>query len=395
MDIVLTQDFFPQVGGAHSWLYEVYRRWTRPVVLLTRAYDATPEQSAAAAAFDSTDHGALEIIRCDIAINDINLASPSCLRRLLAVRREILRCAGAGRATVHCLRAFPEGIAGLFYKLTRPWTRLVVFAHGEEILVAGTSRQLKLAASLVYRFADLVIANSHNTEAMVRTLCPVARTACVHPGVDAGAYSLPEETISLQRESWNWPADTFVLVTVSRMEPRKNQQAVIEAVAALHSEGLRVGYVCAGDGECRTDLERRAQVLGLGRWVRFPGAIDEATKISALCAMDAFVMLSVRIGEMIEGFGIVFLEAAAAGRPSICGDIGGQPEAVKDGVTGYVVDGRDVAAIAAAIRRVMVASPAQKEALTRASRAWAAENDWSLAAAAVRKSVDNLSPGRS
>ena len=87
-------------------------------------------------------------------------------------------------------------------------------------------------------------------------------------------------------------------------------------------------------------------------------------------------MPSVQLGEMIEGFGIVFLEAAAAGKPSICGNIGGQAEAVLDGRTGLVVDGsepgarRRRAAIAGAGRR---AAPA----LGREGLAWAREHDWS------------------
>jgi len=83
----------------------------------------------------------------------------------------------------------------------------------------------------------------------------------------------------------------------------------------------------------------------------------------------------VQIGEMIEGFGIVFLEAAAAGVPSICGDSGGQTEAVKNGETGLVVDGRDPAIIAAALRTLAVDTELRQR-MGRNGRRWAADFDW-------------------
>ena len=71
--------------------------------------------------------------------------------------------------------------------------------------------------------------------------------------------------------------------------------------------------------------------------MRFTGAVSDAEKKLIFAACDIHAMPSVQLGEMIEGFGIVFLEAAAAGKPSICGNIGGQAEAVLDGRTGLVV----------------------------------------------------------
>jgi phosphatidylinositol alpha-1,6-mannosyltransferase len=389
MDVVLTQDFFPQIGGAHLWLYEVYRRWPQPVRVLTRPYEHDAVEIAAARAFDARPHGAIGILRRDITVNDINLASPSCLRRLWSAQREITRAASGEQAVVHCLRAFPEGLVALLYKLLHVRARLIVYAHGEEILVAHASRQLRLVAGLVYRCADLVIANSANTRKLVHELVPGARVVVIHPGVDFNAFRQPAISKDVLRRQWGWPADSVVVITVSRMEPRKNQSAVLQAVATLRNEGLPIAYVCAGDGECRGQLERRARELGLAGWVHFPGTLSDAEKIQALAAADIFAMPSIRAGEMIEGFGIVFIEAAAAGLPSVGGDIGGQPEAVLDGQTGLVVDGRDASAIVAALRRLAV-SPSERSGMAQAGQRFAATLDWSQVAARVRDAVNAL-----
>ncbi len=99
--------------------------------------------------------------------------------------------------------------------------------------------------------------------------------------------------------------------------------------------------------------------------MRFTGAVSDAEKKLIFAACDIHAMPSVQLGEMIEGFGIVFLEAAAAGKPSICGNIGGQAEAVLDGRTGLVVDGADLDRVADALRS-LVRDRALRQRLGRA-----------------------------
>ena len=73
--IILTQDFFPQIGGAHLFLYEVYKRWPNPVVVLTQDYSNIGELGSLQAKFDSSDHCSLKIVRRLPVIADINIFS--------------------------------------------------------------------------------------------------------------------------------------------------------------------------------------------------------------------------------------------------------------------------------------------------------------------------------
>jgi phosphatidylinositol alpha-1,6-mannosyltransferase len=246
---------------------------------------------------------------------------------------------------------------------------------------------LKFIARAVYAHADLVIANSQNTVRLVRELCPAARIVCVHPGVDTRAYRVDAQDAAEFRRRWAWPAETIIVSTIARMEPRKNQAAVLRAVAELRAAGLGLSYVCAGDGAERGGLERLANELGIAAWVRFPGALSESDKLLTYAASDVYAMPSIQAGEMIEGFGIVFLEAAAAGIPAICGSIGGQPEAVTAEVTGIVVDGNDAAAVTAALRR-LATDPALRSRMGMAAQRRAAEFDWSQMATAAAQAIE-------
>jgi phosphatidylinositol alpha-1,6-mannosyltransferase len=307
---------------------------------------------------------------------NLNILSPGCWLAFLQNLRRIRAAAGNGRVRLHVLRAFPEGIAGWLAKRLWPGRiSLVTYAHGEEILIAGTSRQLRWVTRQVYLASDLIIANSQNTRRLVLELCPQAKVEVIHPGVDARAYQLPADPVTATRTAWGWGADIPVVVTVARMEARKNQAMVIRAIAAMAASDVSMAYVCAGDGPERRALQELATSLGIGDRVRFPGVVDDETKRRIFAAADIHVMPSIQIGEMIEGFGIVFLEAAAAGTPSVCGNTGGQLEAVKHGVTGLAVDGNSLEELSSALAR-LAGDPQLRQRMGDAAREDAQHHDW-------------------
>jgi phosphatidylinositol alpha-1,6-mannosyltransferase len=376
MDILISHDFLPKIGGAHMWLHEVYRRWATPVRVLTTRDDTDSDEARRQRGFDANNDGSLQIFRRAAPLDDINLLNWRCLTSFRAQLGEIARLRDDRITSLHTLRAFPEGFLGLLYKRVHPLrTRLVTYAHGEEILVAQTSRQLGLIAKWVYAGSDLIIANSENTKRMVLALCPRARVVCIHPGVDASAFALPAAEVAAFRSQWRWPAEAIAVATVARMEPRKNHASVIRAICELRRQGLPLTYVCAGDGQERESLVALTRECALEPWVRFPGAVTERDKRLIFAACDIHAMPSVRAGPMIEGFGIVFLEAAAAGKPSVCGNTGGQAEAVQDGMTGLVVDGSDHSQLIDAMGR-LARDPEIRTRMGEAGRRWAAQNEW-------------------
>lgn len=377
MHTVISSAFFPKIGGAHLWLYEVYRRWPCKVTLITSDYATCPHYTRTQQAFDSLQHGSLDIVREHFPLHDNTLFEWRHLQHYAAVIRRINTLARNSFSYIHCCRAVPEGLIGLLVKRLHPRSsKLVTYAHGEEILVAQSSRQLKIMAYLTYRASDLIIANSEHTKRLVKSICPRANVRCIHPGVDAAAFAEAKAGRAALRAKSGWPTHTLVVSTIARMEPRKNHAMVIRALAELHKEGLSIDYVCGGDGEENNRLVALARDLGLSERVRFTGKISDEEKITIYMASDIYAMPSIRCGAMIEGFGIVFLEAAAAGIPSIAGNCGGQSEAVLHGVTGLVVDGTSLQQVTTAIRTLAM-DESRREVMGREAIKWALEHDWS------------------
>ena len=159
------------------------------------------------------------------------------------------------------------------------------------------------------------------------------------------------------------------MLGLSRLVPRKGFDVVIEAVARLAVTRPTLRLVIAGSGRDRGRLERVARRHGAP--VRFLGRVPDDQLAELHGCVDVFAMVCRNrwFGLEQEGFGIVFLEAAAAGVPQVAGDSGGSHEAVVDGVTGSVVGRpRSAEAVGAALA-ALVDHPDRRERQARAGRA--------------------------
>jgi phosphatidylinositol alpha-1,6-mannosyltransferase len=218
----------------------------------------------------------------------------------------------------------------------------------------------------VYRAASAVIANSANTQSLIVGLgLPAERVPVVHPGVDPTRFRPGVDGRSI-RQALLRGGDT-VLLSVGRLQLRKGHDLVIEAVAALRDRLPGLRYAIAGDGEERGRLETLASARGVADAVTFMGPVPADDLPACYAACDIFVMPNRQEGADIEGFGIVFLEAAAAERPAIGGRSGGAPEAIEAGLTGLLVGGTDPQELAAVIER-LAGDPGLRAALGRAGR---------------------------
>ncbi|MDQ1374485.1 MAG: phosphatidyl-myo-inositol dimannoside synthase, partial [Actinomycetota bacterium] len=150
------------------------------------------------------------------------------------------------------------------------------------------------------------------------------------------------------------PADAQVVISVSRLVPRKGMDVLIDAAARLRRSHPDLVVGIAGSGRDRSRLEARAGRLGAP--VRFLGRVPDEQLPAAYGCADVFAMLCRNrwAGLEQEGFGIVFVEAAACSVPSIAGDSGGAADAVSDGETGLVVaEPNDADVVASALARLL------------------------------------------
>ena len=200
----------------------------------------------------------------------------------------------------------------------------------------------------VYNNASAIIANSSNTKKILMGAGVHEKKICIiHPGVNVHEF-LDQENQGLEirrRHKLSGP----VLLTVGRLQRRKGQDMVIKALPEVKKIFPSITYLIVGSGEEEAYLHNLCYEFGVADHVVFAGKIPDSELPAYYAACDIFVMPNRQIGEDIEGFGMVYLEAGAAGKPVIGGKSGGTQDAIVDDVTGVRVNGEDVKDVCNAI----------------------------------------------
>ena len=346
--LLVTNDFPPKVGGIQSYLWELWRRLPADqVTVLT-----TPH--AGDAAFDAAQP--FRVVRTR---SPVLLPTPALARRVEALAREV----GAG--VVFLDPALPLGLVGPRL-ISAPY---VVVLHGAEVTVPG---RLPGSRTLLRRVllgaAGVVAAGSYPAAEAVRAAGRPLPGLTVPPGVDVERFAPlagPAERAAVRRR-FGLPEDAPLVLGVSRLVPRKGFDVVIDAVARLRTP---LSLAIAGAGRDAARLRHRAARAGVAGRVHLLGRVPDANLAALYGCADVFAMCCRdRWGGLeAEGFGIVFLEAAACGLPAVAGRSGGAHEAVADGETGFVVDPRDAGTVASAID-ALLSDPARRRAMGAAAR---------------------------
>jgi phosphatidylinositol alpha-1,6-mannosyltransferase len=299
------------------------------------------------------------------------------------LRRHVQR---TGCQVVLCGRALPEGLIAR----AAGRTPYVCLAHGEEIPACQTSGLLTRLLRSTYRHAAGVIANTRTTAQLaIGAGAPRERVEVVPPGVDFASYASAKPAL---RSAYGLRPDVPVVLTVGRLEMRKNHAGVLEALAVLKRQQVAAHYLIVGQGSQRRSLGQRVADLGLQDCVQFLENVPDADLPGLYKMADMFAMPTIQSPSDLEGFGIVYIEAAAAGLPCIAGQ-GGPAEAVRDGETGFVVPGHDPAALAASLGRLL-REVALRRQMGAAAVEWARKFDWPIVVCRLAAALDRLAgPG--
>jgi phosphatidylinositol alpha-1,6-mannosyltransferase len=245
-----------------------------------------------------------------------------------------------------------------------------VVLHGAEVAIPARLPISRSVLGRVLRGADLVIAaGAYPAAEAERAATRGLPTVVVPPGVDTERFSpLDPEERAKARAAFGLPLDAPLITCVSRLVPRKGVDTLVRAAARLAVDMPDLVVAVAGSGRERPRLERLA--AGTEAPIRFLGRVPDDELHALYGCGDVFAMLCrTRWGGLEqEGFGIVFVEAAAAGVPQVAGASGGSADAVVHGTTGLVVDEpSDVDAVTAALRALLV-DPARRAAMSAAGR---------------------------
>jgi phosphatidylinositol alpha-1,6-mannosyltransferase len=263
-------------------------------------------------------------------------------------------------------RVLPEGlVAWAIARLTgKP---VLIYAHGEELTGWGRGRKFKTSC-FVLRRADAILSNSDFTRDTLVSLMGVepGRINVVYPTVDEERFrpGLPGEDL---RSSIGVGPNQHLVLSVGRLMRRKGFDNVIRALPVLRARGIDAHCAVIGIGEDREYLSDLALNAGVADRVHLLGHVSYEDLPRWYCASDVFAMPNRDIGGDTEGFGLVFLEAAAAGRPAVSGIAGGTGSAILDGVTGLRVDGERPDAVAEALARLL-SNPNEARRMGQAAR---------------------------
>ena len=260
------------------------------------------------------------------------LPTPGLLRRIRDLAAEV----GAGLIVFD--PALPVGLLG-----PRLGRRYAVVVHGAEVSVPGRLPVSRGVLAGVLRGASLVVAGGRFAlaEATRAAGRPVPGVV-VSPGVDVVRFQpLPPDERRAVRAAHGFPVDGRLVVSVTRLVPRKGIDVLVAAAALMKADYPDLTVAVGGAGRDRGRLDRL--VAASGAPVRLLGRIADTGLRPFLAAGDVHAMpcRGRWAGLEQEGFGIVFLEAGACGVPSVAGDSGGAAEAVAHGETGFVVAGPD------------------------------------------------------
>jgi phosphatidyl-myo-inositol dimannoside synthase len=351
--LLVTNDFPPKIGGIQSYLWELWRRLPAgEAIVLTTPY-------AGDSVFDRS--APMPIVRTR---QRWLLPTPVLERQIVQIARD--------RGITHIVLdpALPLGWLGP--RLNRQGFRYSVVLHGAEITVPGRLPGSKQLLARVLRDAEHVIAAggyplAEGERAVGRSL----PSTVIAPGIDVNRFAplVDGQSRAVIRTRLGVPASGPLLVSTSRLVPRKGRDVLIQAAELLRSEFPDLTIAISGSGRDLKRLKKLARQVPKVD-VRFLGRLSDADLADLYRVADLFVMLCRNRwrGLEQEGFGIVFLEAAASGVAQVAGRSGGSHEAVIEGATGVIVDRPENAQDSANAIAALLRDPVRRAEMGAASR---------------------------
>jgi len=358
--LVITELLLPTKGGTAVWFDEVYRRiGGKEIHIVTADVEGAAEHDAT---HPNTVHRISFVrhwwVRPESLVTYLKLLF-NCLFIVLRHRPN----------EVHAGRVLPEGLVGwIVARFTR--RPITIYAHGEEI--TGWMEPMKHRAKcFTYRHADRLIANSDFTyNELLKIGVDQNKITLISPGVDIEHFRPDLKTDDLL-SSIGLTADSNLILSVGRLSRRKGFDKLLHTVTELKAQGLDVDYALIGIGEDDTYLRQMAADLDILNHVHFLGHVSPEDLPRWYNACTLFAMPNREINGDTEGFGMVFIEAAACRKPVIAGIAGGTGSAVLNGETGLRVDGESIADITSAIKQLLTDTEGYKamsdKAYTRAT----------------------------
>jgi phosphatidylinositol alpha-1,6-mannosyltransferase len=363
--LLVTNDFPPRPGGIQSFVHQLAVRQPAGSVVVYASRWRGWEKFDAEQPF--------EVVR---EPTSMLLPTPGVARRAAELAR------AHDCDTVWFGAAAPLGLLAKGLRRRTGIVRAVAQTHGHEAGWAALPGARTLLRRIGRGVDVVTYLGDYFRVRLDRALHGLTDLQRLAPGVDVDAYH-PGVDGSAVRDRYGL-ADRPVVVCVSRLVARKGQDTLIRAMPLIRTRVPGAALLVVGGGPDRDRLRRLAQATGVASDVVFTGSVSWEDLPEHFAAGDAFAMpcRTRNRGLDVEGLGIVYLEASATGLPVVAGDSGGAPDAVREGETGYVVNGRDPGQLADRVAGLLADRDLAKR-MGAAGRAWV-ERDWRWATQADR-----------
>lgn len=344
--LLITENFPPKAGGSGRWFWELYSRLPQGQYQILAGLDSSSSQ------FDAD--ASIEIQRENLSSSEWGFVSAIGLKFYVKSAWLIRKLIKQNKITeLHCGRVLPEGVIAWLLNIFTgiPY---VCYVHGEDLETAQSSREQYFICGQVIKRARKIICNSQNSANIVAKFGPeaVAKTTVLHPGVNSEEF-IPQPKNKSILSNLGWTGKKVAL-TVGRLQARKGQDMMIRAVPEIIKSVPNFLYAVVGGGAQKQELVALVEELGLHDHVQFLSEISDQDMIRCYQQCDFFILPNRTIGQDIEGFGMVLVEAQSCGKAVIAGDSGGTKETMLIGETGFIVDATDPLNIAQLVTKLIL-----------------------------------------
>ena len=357
--LLVTNDFGPRAGGIETFVMGLLERVPKGEVIVYTSHQSSTGE------YDRRwrDEYGVEVVRDK---SSILLPTPRVIRNLQKLIDE------RNLSTVWFGAAAPLGVSARWLRRAGA-QHIVALTHGHEVWWSKVW-PFSWAISEIARSVDVVTYLGDFThQAIARRFKDKNKLTKIAPGIDTEHFR-PLDGREL-REKYGI-ADRATIVSVGRLVHRKGQDRLVEAMPLVLKEIPEAHLVFIGEGPHRKRLDELVKKFKLENHVTFIGRIQYSDLPRHFSLGDIFAMPSRSrlFGLEVEGLGIVYLEASACGLPVVGGNSGGAPDAVKEGITGFVVDGNKLPEIADRIITLLKDDELRNQ-MGNAGRSWAME-EW-------------------